>query len=150
MRSPLWNARLAVHTDFAEQIGWKELVATVAQVWRSIPENERRTTGIYAGNYGEAGAINLYRSRYGLPEAISGINSYWYRGPGNPPPRSLILLGVSIDDAQEVFSDCRVAARITNRWGVENEESRDHPDVLVCRGLKAEWSAVWREARGFG
>jgi hypothetical protein len=45
-----------------------------------------RSAGILAGNYGEAGAINLYGPAYDLPEAISGINSYWLRGYGDPPP----------------------------------------------------------------
>jgi hypothetical protein len=45
-----------------------------------------RSAGILAGNYGEAGAINLYGPAYGLPEAMSGINSYWLCGYGDPPP----------------------------------------------------------------
>ncbi len=149
--SPLWNARLALHREFTEEIGWDDLAATVAQRLVDAPAaGEERTAGIFAGNYGEAGAVNLYRDRYGLPEAISGTNSYWYRGPGDPPPRTLILLGVPLEDAQEVFEQCAVAARLTNRWGVENEESRDHPDVLLCRRMKVPWSVVWREARSFG
>lgn len=148
--SPLWNARQNVHREFAEEIGWDDLVATVAKVWSTIPEEERRTTGIFAGNYGEAGAVNLYRARYGLPEAISGTNSYWYRGPGNPPPSNLILLGVTMEDARPLFERCDVVARVTNRFNVENEETRDHPEILLCRGLKVSWDAVWPEARGFG
>lgn len=150
VHSPIWNARLGVTTDFAEEIGWEELTATVAGVWKSLPEAERETTGIFAGNYGEAGAINLYRDRYGLPEAISGTNSYWYRGPGNPPPTTLIVLGVPIDDARESFRDCRVVARLTNRWNVQNEETRDHPDVLLCRDIKTTWDKIWPETRSFG
>ncbi len=150
VHSPLWNARLALNREFAEEIGWEELTATVARVWRSLPDAERRTAGIFAGNYGEAGAINLYRDRYGLPEAISGVNSYWYRGPGDPPPTTLIMLGVEMDDARKAFSDCRVAARVTNRWNVDNNETRDHPHVLLCRGPKATWDTMWPETRSFG
>lgn len=148
--STLWNARQGIHREFAEEIGWDDLAATVAKVWSAIPEEEKRTTRIFAGNYGEAGAVNLYRRRYGLPEAISGINSYWYRGPGNPPPETLIILGVSIEDARPLFEQCEVAARVTNRFNVENEETRDHPEILICRGMKASVDAMWPETRGFG
>jgi hypothetical protein len=35
----------------------------------------------------------LYGPAYGLPEAISGINTYWLRGYGDPPPQTVIVLG---------------------------------------------------------
>lgn len=146
----LWNARANVHREFHEEIGWEELVQSVAEVYRALPERERSRTGILAGNYGEAGAVNLYRARYGLPEAISGVNSYWARGWGDPPPEHLILLGSELEEAQPHFEECSVAGRVTNRHGVENEESRDHPDILYCRGLKPDWKDVWPQVRGFG
>ena len=49
--------------------------------------------GILTGNYGEAGALNLYGSRYGLPTAISPVNAYWLRGYGRIPPDAVIALG---------------------------------------------------------
>jgi hypothetical protein len=53
-----------------------EMVKTVSDIHVDIPEEERQRTGILAGNYGEAGAINLYGPAYYLPPAISGVNSY--------------------------------------------------------------------------
>lgn len=150
VNSPLWNARMGVHQEFAEQIGWEELVATVASVWETIPPEERRTTGIFAGNYGEAGAVNLFGKRYGLPGAIGGVNSYWARGWGEPDPETLILLGSDLEEVEPLFEQCAVAARVTNRYGVENEESRDHPEILLCRGPKFVWKELWPDVRGFG
>src|SRR3546814_17285482 len=71
---------------------WPELVAQVAAVHHALPEVERARTAIYANNYGEAGAINRYGPAYGLPTAISGINSYWARGYGDVPPPTVIVL----------------------------------------------------------
>jgi len=43
----------------ADQFGWPQLVGEVAEIYTSIPPDQRAKTGIWAGNYGEAGAINL-------------------------------------------------------------------------------------------
>ena len=80
INSNWWSKAVKVNGDFREEVGWPELVETIARIHDSLPPNERARVGILAGNYGEAGAINLYGSRYGLPTAMSGINSFWQRG----------------------------------------------------------------------
>jgi hypothetical protein len=76
LRSPLWVLSSAVQDNFVEEIGWPELVATVAGIYAELPPETRQQTAILAGNYGEAGAIDLYGPAYGLPNAISGADSY--------------------------------------------------------------------------
>lgn len=150
VNSGLWTVTRDLHDTFTEQIGWPELAETVAGIYRTLPEAERAQTGILTGNYGEAGAINLYGPAYGLPEAISGINSYWLRGYGDPPPQTLIVLGFSQARAEEIFTQCELAGQVTNRYGVENEETEDHPDIFLCRGLRRPWAELWPEFRWFG
>lgn len=144
-----WRVSRSVHDNFAEQVGWPELVAQVAQVYHALPDAERKHAAIYANNYGEAGAINLYGPRLGLPRAISAINSYWYRGYGDPPPTTVIVLG---DDAQGISDtpgDCTLAGRVRIPHGVENEES-GHPDIYLCRNLRIDWAKAWPLMRSFG
>ena len=148
--SKWFRAAAKVHDNFAEQIGWQELVAQVASIYRQIDPGERARTAIYASNYGEAGAINLYGPQHGLPRAISGINSHWARGYGSPPPETLILLGASIERARTRFRSCEVVGLATNRWNIENEETRDHPQILLCRGPRWPWPAIWSRVRSFG
>ncbi len=126
--------RMAIkrNADFQEEIGWPELVATVANIRDSLPTQNQAQVGILAGNYGEAGAINLYGPRYGLPEAISGMNSFWLRGYGNPPPQILIVVGVSREFAKRNFAMCALMGHTGNMYNVENEETRSHPDIFVC------------------
>lgn len=150
VNSALWRASSEVHDNFTEQIGWPDLVETVAGIYAALPAEERLHTGILAGNYGEAGAINLYGPAYGLPEAISGINSYWLRGYGDPPPQTLIVVGAQHAEAERYFEMCDLAGQVTNRYGVVNEESRDHPDIFICRGLRQPWPDFWREFQYFG
>lgn len=141
---------IKINGDLREEIGWPELAETAAQIRDSLPAEERVRVGILAGNYGEAGAINLYGPRYGLPPAISGTNSFWERGYGNPPPETLIVLGLSRNYVDNHFSACELAGHTRNRYGVENEETSDHPDIFVCHGLRQRWPEFWKNFRHFG
>jgi hypothetical protein len=139
-----------VHDQFREQIGWTDLAQTVAGVYQSLPAEERAHTGILTGNYGEGGALNLYGPSLGLPRAMAGTNSFWDRGYTQPPPETVIVVGFDLDEAGRLFSSCRIAAKNTNRYNVVNEESRDHPDILVCYQLREAWPDFWRRFRRFG
>ena len=148
--SGLWNFTSKMHDQFREEIGWTDLAQTVARVYESIPVEDRSRTGILTGNYGEGGALNLYGPAYGLPRAMAGTNSFWYRGYTEPPPETVIVAGFDLDEAKELFTSCSVAAKHTNRYNVVNEESRDHPDILVCSHLWQSWPEFWRKFRRFG
>ena len=146
----VWRVTSKLHDQFREQIGWQELTEHVAQVYSSLPSEERARTGILAGNYGEGGALNLYGPALGLPQAMAGTNSFWYRGYDPREPQTLILVGIETDEAKANFSSCAVVAKNTNRFGVENEESRDHQDILLCRGLKRSWPEFWGRFQRYG
>jgi 4-amino-4-deoxy-L-arabinose transferase-like glycosyltransferase len=150
VNSVLWNAVSGKLDNFREQIGWPELVETVVKIRDALPAEDRATTGILTGNYGEAGAIDLYGPAHGLPNAISGIDSYWLRGYGDPPPRTLIVLGLPQATLERIFESCEVAGQITNRFGVMNEETTDHRDIYVCRRLRMPWPDFWRTFQSFG
>jgi 4-amino-4-deoxy-L-arabinose transferase-like glycosyltransferase len=150
VNSQLWDMASEINGELKEEIGWPELVATVAGIYADLPAEEKPLTGILTGNYGEAGAINLYGPAYGLPEAISGVNSYWLRGYGDPAPQTLIVLGIEATQAKTLFASCSLAGVITNRYGVMNEETEDHPVILLCRGPREPWPELWKRLRSFG
>jgi hypothetical protein len=66
---------------FHKQFGWENQAAVVARVYNGLPEADRERATILAGNYGEAGAIDFFGPRYGLPKSISGHHSYYVWGP---------------------------------------------------------------------
>jgi hypothetical protein len=150
VNSRWWEVAVKINSDLPEEVGWPDLVITVARIRDSLPAADRVRMGILAGNYGEAGAINLYGGRFGLPQAISGINSFWQRGYGDPAPEALIVLGISPRFLQRNFSTCQLAAHTWNRYGVENEETREHPDIYVCRGLRQSWPDFWKNFHYYG
>lgn len=150
INSGWWNIASGANGELKEEIGWRELAQTVAGIYNGLPAEEKSTAGILAGNYGEAGAIDLYGRTLGLPRAISGINTYWLRGYGNPPPQTVIVLGSQQASVDRIFESCKLEAPITNRYGIKNEESRDYPGVFVCRRLRQPWDQFWKTWRYFG
>jgi hypothetical protein len=150
VNSPWWKAVNSGNDSFREEIGWQDLTRTVAAVRDKLPAEDRQRLGILAGNYGEAGAIDLYGPAYGLPQAISGIDSYWEHGYGNPPPETLIVVGISRSFLERHFESCELVAHNTNRYGVLNEETKDHPDIFLVRRLREPWPEFWKKFQYFG
>ncbi len=81
---PLRTFALNHSGDLREEIGWDELVKTVAQIRDSLPPDQQAHLGITTGNYGEYGAIDILGRAYGLPEPIGTTNSEWLRGYPTP------------------------------------------------------------------
>jgi hypothetical protein len=135
--------------NFSEEIGWQEMTATVAQLRDSLPAADRAHLGILAGDAGEAGALNLYGPAYGLPRAISGSNSHWLRGYGDPAPQTVITVGFSRDINQS-FESCELVGHLTNRYAIKNAAIGDYTDLFVCRNLQQAWPEFWKTFHWFG
>ncbi|HVO41046.1 MAG TPA: glycosyltransferase family 39 protein [Aggregatilineales bacterium] len=148
LNSPTWKIANSVNDNFREMIGWPEMVQTVAGVYQKLSPEEQQHTGILTTNYGEAGAINLYGPAYGLPQAISGADSGWYRGYGDPAPQNVIVVGGVQAYISGLFQSCDAAGQVTNVYGIQNEETF-RPTILVCRGIRRPWSAVWADFKSF-
>lgn len=147
---PLRDFALRHNGDLREEIGWNELVRTVASIRDSLPAEQRGNVGVLVGNYGEQGAIEILGPAWHLPPPISLTNSAWLRGYPQPPPTTLIVLGVSQKDAAQALKSCRVAGHNGNPYGIQNEESVYHPDILVCGPPLLPWPQLWKKYRSFG
>ena len=147
--SAWWKASSDAFSDLKEEIGWPELAQEVAQIYAGLPEEEKPRTAIFTGNYGEAGALDMYGPDLGLPRPISAVNSYWLRGYGNPPPQTLIVIGYRREHIAPYFETCEIAGQIPNPYNIDNEESHV-PDIFICRGLRQPWSVFWEQVQHFG
>jgi len=146
-----WSrVQMRMNGDLREEIGWPELVDRVAEIRDSLPAPERSTAGILTGNYGEAGAIDLYGSAHGLPQALSRVNSFWLRGYGDHTPETLIVVGLSPEFVKANFASCESEGTIANRYGVANEETKDDKYLWVCRGLREPWPEFWQKIKAWG
>lgn len=150
VNSALWDFRSDVSGDlFVEMVGWQDLTKQVAEIYQSIPESEKPNTVILAGNYGEAGALDLYGDEYGLPRIISGGNSYWYRGYGEPEPETVIVVGFEGGYARHFFKSCQFSDTVENSYDVKNEETSYHTGLYVCRDPRRPWSEMWQEMQWY-
>src|SRR6267378_1196961 len=98
-RSEHSHMRAILPQHFADEFGWEEIVATVNQAYSRLSPEERPGCGIFAQNYGQAGAIDFLGRRYGLPPALSGHQTYYLWGPRGYSGNCLIVL----DDSREVL-----------------------------------------------
>jgi hypothetical protein len=133
--------------DFREMIGWPELVNSVSNVYYGLSKEEQMNTIIITGNYGEAGAINHYRKKYGLPTASSGISSYHYWGLDNPKATTVIFVGYPEDYLGKYFSEVNFMEVITNQYGINNEEQGQL--IILCRKPKKPMSELWAEFKHY-
>lgn len=148
INSSLWDVTSEVHDIFTEQIGWHEMIETVTGIYESLPEADKASAGILAGENDEAAALNLFGGDYGLPKAISGSNTFFLRGYGSPPPQILIVVGFTQDAVNSLFAQCEIAGEITNPYGVEND-LRDPPNIFLCRNPRLPWDELWNRLKRF-
>ncbi len=128
---------------FADQFGWEEMAATVAGVYNSLPAEIRPRTAIFGQNYGEAGAIDLFGPRYGLPPAISGHQSYFLWGPRGYTGESMIVMAGRQSELESRFAEVQKVARVEHPYSMPYE----HFDVFYCRGMKVPLSEIWPQLK---
>jgi hypothetical protein len=132
--------------QYADMFGWENMVATVAKVYNSLSPEERQKCVIGASNYGEAGAIDFFGKKYGLPHAISSHNNYWIWGPGEKPGEVLIVVGGSRDDYHRMYADVQQAATVICEYARPFETNLP---VYLCRRPKVPLQQVWPRIRHF-
>jgi hypothetical protein len=147
---PLRDFALSHNGDLREEIGWPELVQTVAAIRDSLPAEQQASVGVLVGNYGEQGAIEMLGPAYHLPAPISMTNSAWLRGYPAQPPTTLIVLGFSRQSADRAFTGCRLAGHNGNPYGIQNEESEAHAEIFVCGPPRQPWPEFWHDYQAFG
>jgi len=122
---------------FADEFGWEEMAVTVARVYNSLPPEVRAKT--FAQSYGQAGAIDLFGPKYGLPRAISGHQSYFLWGPRDYTGETMILIGISKQGAQNGFASVEVGAEVK----VPYAPPWLNGQILLCRHPVMSLQQAW-------
>jgi hypothetical protein len=137
--------QLPLPQDYADMLGWREKADAVALVVGSLTAEERAHAVLFGANYGQAGLLDLYGRRLGLPPVVSLAGSFFLFGPGRRPGDVIVFLGIEPERLVSITCDSlEMPARVTNPWGVEEE--RDVP-VVVCRGPSMTLQEFWRGRR---
>jgi len=132
--------------QYAGMFGWENMVTTVAKVYNSLSPQEKQKCVIGASNYGEAGAIDFFGKRYGLPHAISSHNNYWIGGPGEKPGEIAIVVGGDPENYHSMYNDVQQAATVICEYATPYESNLP---VYLCRRPKVTLQQVWPRLKHF-
>ncbi len=130
-RSEHSHERAVLPQHYADQFGWEEMVALTAQAWARVPAEQRADCGVFAQNYGQAGAIDFFGPGYGLPKALSGHQTYYLWGPRNYSGQCLIVLDDQKERLDELFEQVEYVGSSDNPYALER-----HIPVFICRGAR--------------
>jgi len=138
------HARVALPQWYSDQFGWQEIVDETAVAWKRIPAAQRADCGIFAQDYGQAGAIDFFGPRAGLPHALSGDRTYFLWGPGDYSGNCMIVLDDSKETLEQYWINVEyVGTSAPNPWALEQQIP-----VYICTGKKfASWPEFWPKVK---
>jgi hypothetical protein len=139
------GVQLNLPQDYADLLGWPEQANAVSDIYRSLPIDQRARTVIMAENYGEAGALDFYGARLGLPPVVSAAGSYWFFGAGPLPGETVIAVGVSKADLEHRCGTVILAGRVQSEWAAP--EDSDVP-LFLCGNPPQTLQQLWPALAG--
>lgn len=126
------HMRAALPQHYADQFGWREIVAETATAYHKLSPEERSSCAIFAQDYGQAGAIDFFGPAYGLPPALSGHQTYYLWGPRSYSGNCMIVLDDDRETLEGLYEHVDfVGTSQDNPYALE----RQLP-VFICRGAK--------------
>ena len=130
--------------DLHGMFGWPERVEAVAEVYKSLPPNERERTMLLAAGYGNAGVIDLFGEKVGLPQATSFAQTYWMWGYPEGQIDTVIGINFSPEFLTQVWEEVTVVKSVE----LENVNPWSNPfEVTICRKPKITIERVWPQVR---
>jgi hypothetical protein len=128
---------------YADQFGWQEMVALAAQAWNRLAPAERPGCGIFAQDYGQAGAVDFFGPHYGLPPALSGHQTYWLWGPRGYSGNCLIVIGDRQKVLESEFDHVELVGRSDHPYALER-----HIPAFIVKGAKfGSLEKVWPQLK---
>jgi 4-amino-4-deoxy-L-arabinose transferase-like glycosyltransferase len=130
----------AINQATADQVGWPELAAAVDAAGAGAPAG----TIVVTTNYGEAGAIARYSTRF-ADTVRSGHNALGELPPPRTQPPAVIVVGAQLPRLRGDFDGCDIVSRIDDGIGVDNEEQGQ--PIALCTGLRVPIATLLASAR---
>ena len=131
---------------FADRFGWKELADDVAACYATMSIEEKKQSVIYANNYGEAGAIDFFGKNMGLPQVVSGHNSYWFWGNGGQNVAVVIVIGGKKEDHLKIFDNVRLVNHHIVKHAMLYESNLP---IYICTMPKIPMQTIWERVRHY-
>ena len=132
---------------FADQFGWEEMIRSVDRVYHRLSPEEQKRAAIFCQNYGEAGAIDLFGTKFRLPPTLCGHQNYFFWGPREYTGAIVVILDERADDEREQFQSVEDCGLIESSPWAMPWEQRLH--IYICRGLKGTLRDLWPKLRNW-
>ncbi|WP_158793989.1 glycosyltransferase family 39 protein [Granulicella sp. L60] len=129
---------------YADMFGWEGIAQRVGAYYKTLSPEEQRKTAIFANNYGDAGAIDFFGPKYGLPKSIGGHQNYWIWGPRGYTGESLIVLGEGHESNMQ--TKCASYSVIGSTKDPLSRRDEWLP-IYHCRGFKWNLQEVWPQMK---
>jgi hypothetical protein len=134
------TVRGADQVTLLDTVGWPQLTRAVAAQDAALVRVGEPPTSIFAGNYGEAGALDILGSADHLPPVLSGHNTFWLWGPGRASDRTVLVVD-ALGSLRPYFASCRVLTTYYAPYHVQNGFT--DLQIGVCTGPVAGWRTLW-------
>jgi hypothetical protein len=131
---------------FADMFGWGNLTMEVAKVYNRLSLEERAKCAIFCETYGQAGAIDYFGPKYGLPKAMSNQNSYWLWGPIPCTGEIIICVGSDEEDVAPNYASIQLAGIAHHQYAMPRSQN---VPIWICRGLKLPVKEAWKGIRKY-
>jgi hypothetical protein len=130
----------------SDEFGWRDLAHDVGEVYANLPPADRAKAAIFASNYGEAGAIDVFGVN--LPPALSGNNQYYLWGPRGYDGSVVIAVNVDLARWTAICDSARVVATFgTSPYAMPYERGRP---IVLCRGMHPPLEQLWPTFKHYG
>jgi hypothetical protein len=108
--------------------------------YEGLPEEDRAGCVLLTDEYDSVSNMTLFGPAMGLPQAISGSNSYYLWGPGDGRGDCVIAMGYDEALLKECFTQVRAAGAAPPVIHREGEEPRP---LYVCKEPREPLAAMW-------
>jgi hypothetical protein len=129
----------------SDRFGWPQMVEGFASRYNALPPDVRAHTAIFCDNYGEASAVNILGSAYGLPTAISGHQNYFYWGWNDYTGESVLTLGKDAKQYTDDYAEVIDLGAFDVPWIMDHE----HKHYFWLRHRKRPFAADWPELKNW-
>jgi hypothetical protein len=120
------------------------MAAKTAKAYSSLTEDEKIKTIIFADNYGQAGAISYYATKYHLPKPYSANANFLYWMPDSLRIHNIILI---TDDENEMqrpflkdFTTVILSDSITDKYAREKGSL-----ILILKGANDKMNDMFNQ-----
>lgn len=130
----------------SDEFGWSDLGQTVSDAYASLPPEQRRKAAIWASNYGEASAIDVFGTA--IPPAVSGNNQYYLWGTHGFDGSVVLAVNGDPDEWARLCSSTRIVATFgTSPYAMPYET---HRPIVLCEGMHEPLAQVWPRFKHYG